>query len=212
MDTIFQLLLSELQQSTRVKKQNCRDVAERLATEVMEICTGSDRIIASGEMETWATLLAQHRLQQCLRYYKLGSCQGRVQLNNTLGGLVSVYFTIWLRHLSEQAQLTRLEDFLQGFYMEALNTFRQEAHLSKTYHPQTLLELAEYMSFTERYAKRRIPLFNELLGNISPQDISSLETPMPDFWIFNHPEFAEYHQRRQILIVLRAQTFLREET
>jgi len=51
-----------------------------------------------------------------------------------------------------------IEDFLQGFYMEALNAFRREANLLPTYQPRTLLQLSEYMAFTERYAKRRIPL------------------------------------------------------
>ena len=47
---------------------------------------------------------------------------------------------------------------LQNFYLEALNACRRENKLAPTYRPQTLLELAEYMAFTERYAKRRIPL------------------------------------------------------
>jgi hypothetical protein len=59
---------------------------------------------------------------------------------------------------SYQARLTLIEDFLQGFYMEALNAFRRESQLLPTYQPRSLLELAEYMAFTERYAKRRIPL------------------------------------------------------
>ena len=57
-----------------------------------------------------------------------------------------------------QAKLNLIEDFLQQFYVETLNAFRRETELPATYRPTTLLELAEYMAFTERYGKRRIPL------------------------------------------------------
>jgi hypothetical protein len=60
--------------------------------------------------------------------------------------------------LSYQGRLVVIEDFLQSFYLEALNACRRENQLGPTYSPKTLLELAEYMAFTERYAKRRIPL------------------------------------------------------
>jgi hypothetical protein len=59
---------------------------------------------------------------------------------------------------SYQGRLTLIEDFLQSFYMESLSAFRRETGLSLSYSPKTMLELAEYMAFTERYAKRRIPL------------------------------------------------------
>jgi len=42
--------------------------------------------------------------------------------------------------------------------MESLNAFRRENQLEQSYTPRTLLEIAEYIAFTERYAKRRIPL------------------------------------------------------
>ena len=32
----------------------------------------------------WAKSLGQHRLEQCLKYYDLGSHQGRVELHSTL--------------------------------------------------------------------------------------------------------------------------------
>lgn len=164
-EAIFQLLFVELKQSTEASERDCRDVATRIAAEVTRICTESKRIQASGEVEAWATTLARHRLQQCLHYYKLGSRQGRVELHSTLSAIVYRYITPVQAQSSYQARLTLIEDFLQGFYLEALNAFRREAQLNPKFSPKTLLELAEYMAFTERYGKRRIPL----RGNRSQQ-------------------------------------------
>ncbi|HEY9885604.1 MAG TPA: heterocyst differentiation protein HetZ [Thermosynechococcaceae cyanobacterium] len=158
MEAIFQLLLDELKLSTNASEQNCLDVADRLAKEVARICVESKRIQASGEIDTWATALARHRLQQCLHYYKLGSKRGRVELHSTLSAIVYRYITPPQTQSSYQARLTLIEDFLQSFYMEALNAFRRETQLPVTYQPRTLLQLAEYMAFAERYGKRRIPL------------------------------------------------------
>jgi hypothetical protein len=154
----FQLLLDEFKRLTNASEQNCWDVADRLSKEVLRICTESTRIQASGEIELWATNLAKHRLQQCLHYYRLGSRQGRVEIHSTLSAIVYRYITPSQSQSSYQLRLTLIEDFLQGFYMEALNAFRRETVLPTSYQPRSLLELAEYMAFTERYAKRRIPL------------------------------------------------------
>lgn len=168
---ISELLLEELLQSTRgvdfrhLKgksahkfESNCQEVAKRIEEEVIRICTESKRIQASGEVETWAKNLARHRLRQCLHYYQLGSRQGRVELHSTLSAIVYRYITPLHLRSSYQARLNLIEDFLQQFYLEALNAFRREAELPPTYTPRTLLELAEYMAFAERYGKRRIPL------------------------------------------------------
>lgn len=157
-EALRQLLLTELEQATSASGQNCQDVAERLFNEVIRICSESKRIQSSGEVESWATTLAKHRLQQCIQYYKLGSRQGRVELQSTLSAVVYRYITPPKTQSNYSARLTLIEDFLQGFYMEALNAFRRENQLPTTYQPRTLLELAEYMAFTERYGKRRIPL------------------------------------------------------
>jgi hypothetical protein len=157
-DVIFQLLFNELRQSTTASEPNCQAVADRLAQEVMRICTESKRIQDSGDVMEWAHTLAQHRLQQCLHYQKLGSRRGRVDLHSTLSAVVYRYISPAKSQYSYQARLTLIEDFLQNFYMESLNAFRRENKLLATYSPKTLLELAEYMAFTERYAKRRIPL------------------------------------------------------
>ncbi|MFQ4146821.1 heterocyst differentiation protein HetZ [Chlorogloeopsis sp. ULAP02] len=157
-EAIFPFLFQELQQSTKASQQNCRAVAMRIAAEVYRICHESKRIQASGSVENSAMALAKHRLQQCLRYYQLGSNRGRVELHSTLSAIIYRYINPPQRQLSYQGRLTVIEDFLQSFYLEALNAFRRENQLEASYRPQTLLELAEYMAFTERYGKRRIPL------------------------------------------------------
>ncbi|ALF55493.1 ATPase involved in DNA repair [Nostoc sp. MBR 210] len=157
-EVIFQLLYKEFRQSTKASEQNCHDVATRITTEVYRICSESKRIQASGSVESSAMTLARHRLQQCLRYYQLGSNRGRVELHSTLSAIIYRYINPPQKQLSYQGRLTIIEDFLQSFYLEALNAFRRENQLGTTYRPQTLLELAEYMAFTERYGKRRIPL------------------------------------------------------
>ncbi|MGV0028952.1 heterocyst differentiation protein HetZ [Phormidesmis priestleyi] len=157
-DAIFELLLSELQQATTASEQNCRDVADRLTQEVVRICSESKRIQASGEANAWATALARHRLEQCLSYYKLGSRRGRVELHSNLSAVVYRYINPIQSQSSYQARLTLIEDFLQGFYVEALTAFRRETQVGSMYTPKSLLDLAEYMAFSERYGKRRIPL------------------------------------------------------
>jgi hypothetical protein len=157
-DGIYQLLLSELKENAKTSEQACQEVATRLHQEVVRICAESQRIQDSGEVLSWATALAKHRLEQCLHYYKLGSRRGRVDLHSTLSAIVYRYISPSKSQHSYQARLTLIEDFLQGFYMEALNAFRRETQLGPTYTPRSLLQLAEYMAFTERYAKRRIPL------------------------------------------------------
>lgn len=158
MEAVFQLIFDEFRQSTHSSEQQCREVATRITTEVARICSESNRIQTSGDIDAWATSLARHRLKQCSKYYQLGSHRGRVELHSGLSAVVYRYVTPPQVQSSYQARLTLIEDFLQGFYIEALNAFRRENQLAPTYCPKTLLQLAEYMAFTERYGKRRIPL------------------------------------------------------
>ena len=157
-EEILKLLLDEFQQSTRGSRQNCREVAERITHEVDRICTESKRIQASGEVGKWAKNLALHRLKRCIHYYQLRSQEGRIELHSTFSAIIYRYITPAQIQSSYQAKLNLIEDFLQQFYLETLNAFRRESELPATYRPRTLLELAEYMAFTERYGKRRIPL------------------------------------------------------
>ncbi len=177
-DSLSQLFYQELKTSTGAPEGCCQKLSQRLATEVERICSESDRIQASGDVESWARSLGKHRLDQCLKYYNLGSRQGRVELHSTLSAIVYRYITPPQVQTSYQARLVLIEDFLQGFYVEALNAFRRENQLGDRYQPRTLLELAEYMAFSERYGKRRIPLPGH---------------------------------RSQQLIILRAQTFSRQQ-
>ena len=184
MEAIFEILFNELIRATRASEQNCREVAARLATEVMRICQQSQRIQSLGEVEVWAVKLARHRLQQCLHYYFLRATAARMDLHSTLSAIVYRYITPSRSSSAYQRRLTLIEDFLQGFYVEALTAFRREgancevAPISPTYTPKTLLELAEFLSFTERYAKRRIPIAS---------------------------------RNRQQLIILRAQAFVQQQ-
>ncbi|HBY79486.1 MAG TPA: hypothetical protein DEG47_21375, partial [Cyanobacteria bacterium UBA11148] len=123
-EAIFQLLFKELRQSTNSSEQNCQDIAARLANEVNRICHESNRIQTSGDVESWAKTLANHRLKQVLSYYQLGSHRGRVELQSTLSAIVYRYITPSQTPASYQARVTLIEDFLQGFYVEALNAFR----------------------------------------------------------------------------------------
>jgi hypothetical protein len=177
-DSLSQLFYQELKISTGAAEAGCQKLSQRLASEVERICSESDRIQSSGDVDSWAKSLGKHRLDQCLKYYNMGSRQGRVELHSTLSAIVYRYITPPQVQTSYQARLALIEDFLQGFYVEALNAFRRENQLSDRYQPRTLLELAEYMAFSERYGKRRIPLPGH---------------------------------RSQQLIILRAQTFSRQQ-
>ncbi|MEO1519334.1 MAG: heterocyst differentiation protein HetZ [Cyanobacteria bacterium J06633_2] len=157
-EALSRLLLDELHHSTQAPTDHCRDVSLRVAREVARICTESKRIQNSGEVDTWMVNLARHRLKQCVRYYRLGSRQGRVELHSTLSAVIYRYITPPQVQSSYQARLNLIEDFLQNFYVESLSAFRRENQLDVAYCPRSLLELAEYMAFTERYGKRRIPL------------------------------------------------------
>lgn len=156
METLFERLFQELAEATQASKQNCREVAERIASEVERICAESQRIQNSGDVSGWADDLANHRLKQCLRYVSFGSSKGRLELHSTLSAIIYRYMSPPQVQSSYQARLLLIEDFLQNFYGESINAFRRENKVASDYRPRSLLELAEYMAFTERYAKRRI--------------------------------------------------------
>ena len=158
METLSKRLFQELRQKTPASDRNCREVAERISQEVQRICKESRRIQNSGDVAGWANDLANHRLKQCLRYLKFGSKKGRLELHSTLSAIVYRYMTPPQVQASYQARVALIEDFLQNFYGESVNAFRRENEVAEDYQPRTSLELAEYMAFTERYAKRRIPL------------------------------------------------------
>lgn len=157
-EKLAQLLAAELEAEIQATEKTAGVIAKRIAAEVERICSKSDRIQTSGEVSSWRITLGRYRLQKCVNYYRLGSRQGRVELHSTLSTMV--YRPIAPAHLqlSFQARFTLIEDFLQGFYTESLRAFRRENELAETYQPRTRLQLAEYMAFSEQYAKRRITL------------------------------------------------------
>lgn len=181
---------TELETELNITTNTVAQVAHRIATEVDRICSKSDRIQSSGQISSWRLTLARFRSQKCVHFYQLGSQRGRIELHSNLSTMV--YRPIAPTHLklTFQARYTLIEDFLQGFYTESLRAFRRENELAENYQPRTRLELAEYMAFTEQYAKRRITLptqHNQQLiilraqrfASRQPQEISvDIETAM----------------------------------
>jgi hypothetical protein len=153
-----EMLVAALETQVKASTSQIQDVAARIAVEVERICTKSERIQNSGIGESWRVGLARHRVSKCLYYYELGSRRGRVELYTHLSSIVYRYITIPRSQLGFQARYSLIEDFLQEFYTESLKAFRRENDLGDTYTPRSLLQLAEYMVFTECYAKRRIHL------------------------------------------------------
>ncbi len=157
-DTLIQLLCQEMQGQVKASSGCVQAAANRIAKEVERICDKSSRIQTSGQIKSWEITLAKHRLQKCLRYYQLGSKQGRVELHSNLGAIVYRHITVAGSELGFEARYNLIEDFLQAFYIEAIKAFRRENELPEDFTPRTQLQLAEYMAFTEQYAKRRINL------------------------------------------------------
>ena len=160
-DTNFdRAILEELQTALETKPTNRSTirVAERIAREVERICTKSDRIQNSGKVGMWQLALARHRIQKIDAYYELGSRRGRVELHSNLSMMVYRHIAPSHAKLGFQGRYSHIEDFLQGFYIEVLRAFRREHDVAPDYTPKTRVELAEYMAFSEQYAKRRISL------------------------------------------------------
>jgi hypothetical protein len=151
-------IIEALQGQTKSSPSHIQAIADRITNEVERICYKSDRIQNSGVSESWLLGLAKHRLSKCLYYYQLGSRQGRIELHSHLSAIIYRYITLPQSQLSFQGRYALIEDFLQDFYAESLKAFRRENELPLDYTPRSLLQLAEYMVFTECYAKRRIQL------------------------------------------------------
>jgi hypothetical protein len=147
-----------LLENTKGQPKHIEAIANRIANEVERICSKSDRIQKSGESDSWLVGLAKHRLSKCITYYSLGSRRGRVELHGHLSAIVYRYISPPHSQLSFQGRYAMIEDFLQDFYVESIKAFRRENEMPDNYQPRSLLQLAEYMVFTECYAKRRIQL------------------------------------------------------
>lgn len=211
--SLIQMLSQELKAEIQNLNGNADRLAGRIAAEVDRVCNKSGRILASGQAQSWQVSLARHRLQKCLTYYQLGSQRGRVELHSTLGSMVYRYVAPSRMQLGFQARYNLIEDFLQGFYTESLKAFRRENELPDTYQPRTRLELAEYMAFTEQYAKRRISLPGsqtqqlivlraQRFGQRQPQEVSvDIEQALESA----KGEEAELHNRSPIVQQLREQ-------
>lgn len=135
-----------------------RAIAQRITLEVQRICEKSNRIQTSGEIRTWEQSLARHRINKCIAYYQMGSRRGRAELHSKLSVMIYRYIAPVKAQLGFSGRYNLIEDFMQDFYAESLKAFRRENDVPADYQPRTRLELAEYMSFTEQYAKRSITL------------------------------------------------------
>ncbi|MGL6281555.1 MAG: HetZ-related protein [Microcoleaceae cyanobacterium] len=157
-EELTEIVFSEMQNTFNLRSANARTVAVRIADEVGRICQKSNRIQTSGDVANWQLSLARHRLQKSWQYYKLGSKQGRVELHSLLASMVYRHIAPSNATVSFSTRYNLIEDFLQGFYIESLRAFRREHQLDVSYTPNTQLELAEYLAFSEQYAKRQIGL------------------------------------------------------
>lgn len=158
--TLTELLLEEMNSQLGSIPSRAKAVVNRIELEVERICRKSDRIQTSGEVDSWQLTLARHRLHKCLGYYQLGSKRGRVELHSNLSVMIYRHVAQPQSQLSFAARYNLIEDFLQDFYAESLKAFRRENQVEADYTPRVAIEVAEYMAFTEQYAKRRIQLPN----------------------------------------------------
>jgi hypothetical protein len=154
-----QILVDELSEKVGSLTKTVLEVATRIATEVERMCYKSARIQTSGEVYSWHLILGRNRLHKCLSYYHLGSKQGRNELHSNLTAMIYRYVAPSQSQLGFQGRKNLIDDFLQEFYAASIAAFRREYELPR-FQPRTQLELAEYMAFTENYAKRRISLPN----------------------------------------------------
>jgi hypothetical protein len=153
---LTELLKEELTIRLGSLPSNALTVISRIVAEVERICIKSDRIQQGGEVRSSQLSLARHRLSKCVEYYNLGSKQGRVELHSNLSVMIYRQVAPAQAQLSFAARRNLIEDFLQDFYADSLRAFRREQQVADNYTPRTRIELAEYMAFTEQYAKRRV--------------------------------------------------------
>jgi hypothetical protein len=153
---LTELLKEELTIRLGSLPSNALTVISRIVAEVARICIKSDRIQQGGEVRSSQLSLARHRLSKCVEYYNLGSKQGRVELHSNLSVMIYRQVAPAQAQLSFAARRNLIEDFLQDFYADSLRAFRREQQVADNYTPRTRIELAEYMAFTEQYAKRRV--------------------------------------------------------
>jgi len=153
---LSELLIEELILQLGSLPSNALTVINRMVVEVERICTKSERIQKGGDIREWQLTLARHRLSKCIEYYRLGSKQGRVELHSHLSVMIYRQVAPAQAQLSFAARHLLIEDFLQDFYADSLKALRRENYLADNYTPRTRIELAEYMAFTEQYAKRRV--------------------------------------------------------
>ena len=157
-DEIYSAVLERLAPLDKGSLTVREAVCDRICQTARRFCDTSQRIQDSGDVQGWTAKLATYLADRYMSSYRLGSRRGREELHSTLGGMIYRYITVPSSQPTHLQRVALIEDFLQGFYHEALNAFCQENQLANSYRPRTRLELAEFIVFTERYGKRRVTL------------------------------------------------------
>jgi hypothetical protein len=156
--SLEEIIYQEMSEMISSHNHSVMRVTRRIVQEVERVCEKSDRIQKSGQIDSWQLSLCRHRVNKCLNYYKYGSQKARVELHSNLSVMIYRYIAPPQSQLNFSGRYNLIEDFLQDFYAESLRAFRRENDVTEDYQPRTRIELAEYMAFTEQYAKRRITL------------------------------------------------------
>jgi hypothetical protein len=157
-DTVAQLVEDLFMAHLQRQPGGLSGVMARLTAEIDRICAKSDRIQASQDIAHWQASLVRHRVSKCLAYYDMGVERGRVELQSSLSAIVYRHIAPQGSYLGFKGRCALIEDFMQSFSIEVFNALRREHNLPNNYKPHTRLEVAEYMAFSEQYAKRRIAL------------------------------------------------------
>ncbi len=150
-------LQQTLHQGTQAPESLCGAVADRLGQAILHTLQQRTPSAPSLELEKRAIALGLARVDDIIRYYHLGSHQGRLALHGELQGHL---YRAWLQAGAVHPHPWPgdwVEDFLQSFYGEALEAWRRDHHLPATTRPRTLLELAEFMAFVQAYGQRIHP-------------------------------------------------------
>jgi len=152
-NTLQTKIEAEFFKHLRCKPAGIGFVSQRLSKKIETTCIRSNHIQNSGVVNHWEMTLIRHHTQKFSYYYLLRANQRRIKLHHLLSSMAYSHIG---RNLNYHARQALLEDFLQDFYIETLQAFRREYSFASTYCPKTRVELAEYMAYSELYAKRKI--------------------------------------------------------
>jgi hypothetical protein len=134
-------------QQINAPEQELIVVCDRILADINKIYSKSDRLQSVKNINSTLDNLIKLRINKLAEYYKLGAKKGYETLSSRFRQFI-------LRGLAIAPNIN-IYDFIQSFHIEILRTFRRE-HQLIDHQPTSKLEIAEYLSYAERYAKRRI--------------------------------------------------------